>query len=81
MYIIPNSNEIILGCCLDDSKIYIYKEAEKTAVKFELSVVLLGHEDWVRSLAFKNDGMYFLCDLIDQQRLDLYCNYIYNYGL
>lgn len=50
LYIFPKSKEVLLGFCLDDSKIYIY--TEKESLNFELSAILSGHEDWVRALDF-----------------------------
>lgn len=55
LYIIPTTNELIFGCCLNNSKISIYFQ-ESTEGKFQSSVTLSGHEDWVRSLDFTNDG-------------------------
>ncbi|KAJ8913600.1 hypothetical protein NQ315_013422 [Exocentrus adspersus] len=51
---LPNDNQPILACALDNSKIQVYVQ---TGIenKFDCGAQLSGHEDWVRGLDFASD--------------------------
>ncbi|XP_050419397.2 elongator complex protein 2 [Patella vulgata] len=51
--VIPNTQVPILACGADDQKIHIFTFQEDTFVK---SIVITGHEDWVRGLDFSVDN-------------------------
>ncbi|CAG9860297.1 unnamed protein product [Phyllotreta striolata] len=53
---LPNSDEVLLVCALDDSKIRVYNEKQQDPIEFENSAQLMGHEDWVRGLDFTIEG-------------------------
>ncbi|CAH1104108.1 unnamed protein product [Psylliodes chrysocephalus] len=53
---LPNSNELLLACALDDSKIHIFSETKSDIIEYEKSTILTGHEDWVRGLDLTVDG-------------------------
>ncbi|CAG9817395.1 unnamed protein product [Phaedon cochleariae] len=53
---LPNSNELILACSFENSKIQLYIEKNHHDLEFEPSCLLAGHEDWVRGLDFTQDG-------------------------
>ncbi|CAG9826810.1 unnamed protein product [Diabrotica balteata] len=53
---LPNSDELLLACALDDSKIHIFSESKSDNLQFEEGTKLAGHEDWVRGLDFTKDG-------------------------
>ncbi|XP_023017207.1 elongator complex protein 2 [Leptinotarsa decemlineata] len=53
---LPDTDEILLACALDNSKIQLYVETSDADFKMESSCQLAGHEDWVRGLDFTVDG-------------------------
>nr|CAH7738002.1 unnamed protein product [Callosobruchus chinensis] len=50
---LPNCNELLLACSLDNSKINIYSEDNCEDLSFIKTTQLKGHENWVRGLDFK----------------------------
>ncbi|XP_041365470.1 elongator complex protein 2-like isoform X2 [Gigantopelta aegis] len=52
LIIIPGTNVVLLACGADDHKVHIFVMENNQFVK---KMVLLGHEDWVRSLDFMVD--------------------------
>ncbi|XP_057671007.1 elongator complex protein 2 isoform X1 [Diorhabda carinulata] len=52
----PNSNEPLLLCALDDSRVHVFTETQSESLQFDAATILEGHEDWVRGLDFTEVG-------------------------
>lgn len=55
LYLLP-TDELLLGCCLDNSKINIYVEQNDISATFQNALILAGHDEWVRGIDFTTDG-------------------------
>ena len=64
---LPKCHAPVLACACDDGNVHLFtSQLVDRRLSFVKSIVITGHEDWVRTLSFTTEGIHFVVNAVGQ---------------